>query len=192
MAHALHNMQKVLCFGKRNMCIKMRNLQREQVLEYLKNGSFPDASLNSNVTFNQHGDVEGNYNILNFQYVNGRFRHVVIGNWSGVENTDGTIQGKINVDESQISWGGGESKTPESYCSKTCPSNQITVPEIANARCCWRCESCSSNDIIVNNTCYTCSQGSIPHMWILLPASCSQLFIRFGPTLPPKSSQSLC
>ena len=123
MAHALHNMQRVLCFGKRNMCIKMRNLQREQVLEYLKNVSFPDASFNSNVTFNQHGDVEGNYNVLNFQYVNGRFRHVVIGNWSGVENTDGTIQGKINVDESQISWGGKKRKTPESYCSKTCPWN---------------------------------------------------------------------
>lgn len=164
MAHALQNMKKMLCFGERNICIKMRNLQREQVLKYLKNVSFPDASLNSNVTFNQDGDVEGNYNILNFQYVNGRFRHVVIGNWSGVVDTDGTIQGKINVDESQISWGDRKRKTPESYCSKTCPSNQITVPEIANARCCWRCESCSSNDIIVNNTCYICSQGSIPHV----------------------------
>ena len=164
MAHALHNMQKVLCSGERNMCLKMKNLKREQVLEYLKNVSFPDASLNSTVTFNQNGDVEGNYNILNFQYVNGRFRHVVIGNWSGVLNTDGTIQGQINVDESQISWGGGKRKTPDSYCSKTCPLNKITVPEIANARCCWRCESCSFNDIIVNNTCYTCSQGSIPHV----------------------------
>ena len=162
MAHALHNMQKELCFGKRNLCLKMKNLKGQQVLKYLKNVFFPDTALNSNVTFNPNGDVEGIYNILTFQNIKGRFRHVVIGNWSGALNKDGTIQGHIYVDKHKISWSGGNLKTPESYCSKNCPLNQITVTESMNARCCWRCESCSLREVIRNNTCSPCSLGSVP------------------------------
>ena len=162
MAHALHNMQKLLCLGKPPLCTELRNIDRELVLEYLKNVSFPDASLNFNVTFNQNGDVDGNYNVLNFKKVEGKFRHVIIGNWSGALNKDGTIQGQINLEKNQILWSGGLLETPQSYCSKTCPIKQITIPELANPSCCWRCESCSSNNIIINNTCTMCSQGSIP------------------------------
>ena len=162
MAHALHNMRKVLCSGQRNLCINMKNFKREQFLEYLKNVSFPDASVNFNVTFDQNGDVKGNYNILNFQKVQGRFRHVVIGNWSGVANATGAIQGHINVDEREILWSGGRRQKPESYCSKACPLKEITVPEFVNARCCWRCESCSYNNVIKNNRCFPCSHGSKP------------------------------
>ena len=162
MVHALHNMQKVLCAGKAHPCTEMKNLKREQLLQYLRNVSFPDASLNFNVTFNQNGDVDGNYNVLNFKKVDGSYRHVVIGNWSGELNTNGNIQGQINLDENQIFWSGGKDKTPQSYCSNPCRIKQITIPELSNPRCCWRCESCSSNDVIINNTCTSCSQGSIP------------------------------
>lgn len=162
MAYALHNMQKVLCPGKPQMCIQMKHLQREELLEYLKNVSFPDASLDFNVTFNQNGDVDGNYNVLNFKKIDRRYRHAVIGNWSGELNTYGNIEGQITLDEGQISWSGGKMNTPQSYCSNPCPVKQITIPELANARCCWRCQNCSSNNIITNNTCTRCIQGSIP------------------------------
>ena len=163
MAHALSNMQKALCSaGMPHLCMEMQNLKREQFLEYLKNVSFPDAALNFNLSFNPNGDVDGNYNVLNFKKVQGRFRHAVIGNWSGALNLDGTIQGQINLDGGQVLWSGGNVKTPQSYCSKTCLSKQITVPELVNARCCWRCESCGYNNVIINNTCSLCNQGSIP------------------------------
>ena len=162
MVHALHNMQKVLCAGKAYLCTEMKNLKREQLLQYLRNVSFPDASLNFNVTFNQNGDVDGNYNVLNFKKVDGSYRHVVIGNWSGELNPNGNIQGQIKLDENQIFWSGGKGKTPQSYCSNPCAIKKITIPELSNPGCCWRCESCSSNDVIINNTCSLCNQGSIP------------------------------
>ena len=165
MAHALNNMHKVLCGSqKHTLCPEMKNLKRETFLNYLKNVSFPDASLNFNVTFNQNGDVDGNYNILNFRKVEGKFRHTIIGNWSGALDMDGNIKGHINLDEGQILWSGGIIKTPQSYCSKTCPLKQITVPELVNAHCCWRCESCKSNNVVINNTCFLCSKGSIPDL----------------------------
>ncbi|XP_068709897.1 metabotropic glutamate receptor 3-like isoform X1 [Montipora foliosa] len=165
MAHALNNMQKVLCPGKSQMCTQMKNVKREQVLEYLKKVTFPDASLDVNVTFNKNGDVDGKYELLNFKLVNGRYQHVLIGNWSGALNNDSNIQGQINLDKSEIVWIGKQTKTPQSYCSSPCNLKQITIPELANPRCCWRCESCSSvNHIIVNNTCRMCSQGSVPNL----------------------------
>lgn len=162
MAHALNNMHEVLCPGQRTLCSEMKNLKREHFLEFLKNVTFPDASLNFNVTFNQNGDVDGNYNVLNFKNVSGKHRHVIIGNWSGALNSDGNIEGKIILDRDEISWGGERIETPESYCSKNCPIKQITIPEITNARCCWRCEGCGSNKVIMNNTCLSCSKGSVP------------------------------
>lgn len=162
MAHALNNMQKVLCPGKAKMCSEMRNLKREQFLEFLKNVSFPDASLDFNVTFNEKGDVDGKYNFLNFKTVNGKYQHVVIGNWSGALNGDGKIRGQIKLDENEIVWSRKLSETPQAYCSRTCPIKEIAIPELTNALCCWRCESCASDNIIVNNTCRLCSQGSVP------------------------------
>lgn len=162
MAHALNNMHKALCSGQRYLCTEMKNLKREEFLKFLKNVSFPDASLKINVTFNQNGDVDGNYNVLNFKRVDGKHRHVIIGNWSGELNADGNIEGKIQLNTSEISWGGGKLLTPESYCSKNCPMKHITIPEITNARCCWRCESCSSNHVIINNTCSSCGKGKLP------------------------------
>ncbi|PFX29218.1 Metabotropic glutamate receptor 8 [Stylophora pistillata] len=162
MAHALNNMHLTLCAGQRGLCSDMQNLKREQFLNFLKNVSFPDASLDFNVTFNQNGDVDGNYNVLNFKKVEGRHRHVIIGNWSGALNEDGNIQGNIRLDDDEIVWGGGKTTTPLSYCSKACPARKITIPEITNARCCWRCKGCRSNDIIMNNTCSLCGKGKIP------------------------------
>ena len=162
MAHALNNMHKALCAGQRNLCGNMKDLKREQFLKFLKNVSFPDASLDFNVTFNENGDVDGNYNVLNFKKVDGKHRHVIVGNWSGALNSNGHIEGKIRLKEGEISWGGGKMQTPLSYCSKNCPTKQITIPEITNARCCWRCEGCSSNNIITNNTCLSCGQGKVP------------------------------
>lgn len=162
MAHALNNMQKVLCPGKSKMCSEMKNLKREQFLEFLKNVSFPDASLDFNVTFNENGDVDGKYNLLNFKTVNGKYQHAVIGNWSGALNGDGKIQGQIKLDKNEIVWSGQLGETPQAYCSRQCPIKEIAIPELTNARCCWRCESCAPDNIIVNNTCKLCSQGSVP------------------------------
>lgn len=174
--HALNNMHRELCSGKSGLCEEMKHLKREKFLIYLKNVTFQDASLSSKVTFNQNGDVDGDYNILNFKKVKEKFRHVVVGNWSGALSKDGNIKGHINLDERQILWGVGKIKTPQSYCSKLCSSKQITVPELVNARCCWRCESCQSKDIIRNNTCSVCSQGSIPNQNLTV---CVQLPVIF-------------
>lgn len=162
MAHALNNMQKVLCPGKSKMCSEMKNLKREQFLEFLKNVSFPDASLDFNVTFNENGDVDGRYNLLNFKTVKGKYQHVVIGNWSGALSSDGKIQGQIKLDKNEILWSRHQNEIPQAYCSRPCPVKKIAIPELTNARCCWRCESCASDNVIVNNTCRLCSQGSVP------------------------------
>lgn len=39
--------------------------------------------------------MDGNYNVLNFKRVDGKYWYVIIGNWSGELNVDGNIEGKI-------------------------------------------------------------------------------------------------
>ena len=162
-ANALNNMHKVLCAGASGLCESMRKLKREQVLEYLKNVSFPDASLNSTVSFNKNGDVDGKYNILNFKRVDHKHHYVKIGKWIGaLDGTIDNIVGRLELNDTAISWGGGRLTTPESFCSERCRANQTTVPEITNPGCCWRCVGCQGDEIIVNNTCSSCKPGYVP------------------------------
>ena len=54
MAHALHNLQQVYCPGVLGMCDRMRSeFQRNDLLSFLRNVTFPDASLNFSIRFNQ-------------------------------------------------------------------------------------------------------------------------------------------
>ena len=161
MAHALNDMHTELCSGG-GMCARMQELKREDVLRYLKNVSFPDVSLNFTVRFNRNGEVDGNYSVLNFQKVGAEYRHVKVGSWGGVLMADEIIEGGLVINQSEITWTGGDTKVPQSYCSKSCAAKQIKIPELTNPRCCWRCDDCESKEIITNGSCQRCPQGYQP------------------------------
>jgi hypothetical protein len=56
-AHALHKMQKELCGGMIGVCPEMAKFKRTRLLEYLKNVSFWDSSVNATIKFDKNYEV---------------------------------------------------------------------------------------------------------------------------------------
>lgn len=162
-AHALDDMHKNVCPGEIGLCPDMQKIKGEDMLRYLKNTTFPDASYDITVRFNKNQEVDGNYTVRNFRKINGRYRAVQVGTWDGVLTRDQRIEGSLVIDESSIVWGGiGRDGKPYSYCSNTCSNNQRQIRETANPLCCWRCEECGAHGIVINNSCQSCLQGYRP------------------------------
>ena len=167
MAHALNDMHTAMCSGSNGkLCARMKEMNRDEFLEYLKNASFPDVSLNFTVRFNRNGEVDGNYSILNFQKAGPEYHHVKVGAWGGVLQVDDSIDGDLSL-EGDLKWYGGESRAPKAYCSKPCAAKQIKVPQLTNPRCCWRCSTCKPSEIALNNSCHKCPQGFRPDASLL-------------------------
>ncbi|EDO47627.1 predicted protein [Nematostella vectensis] len=161
-AHALHNMYTNLCPKQSGMCDEFRNLKRENYLKFLRNVTFPDAASNVTVRFNRNGEVDGNYSIVNFRKVDGKYTYLKVGSWGGVLKPDDSIEGDATIDESRISWKPRWNIAPDSYCSSPCSIRQITAPAIANPTCCWQCVDCKHKQYISNDTCLSCPDGHTP------------------------------
>lgn len=164
MAYALHNMHRNLCPNSRGLCERMRPMPRTLLREYLKNVSFPDSSFQWPIRFNKNNEVEGNYTVLNFRSSGkGLYSYCPIGTWMGKMKTNGDIFGRFKLNLSNIRWFNGNTTAPSSVCSLDCNDESVKLPRPGPARmCCWDCETCDKNDVIVNNTCQTCVEGFVP------------------------------
>lgn len=74
----------------------------------------------------------------------------------------------------EILWGGGKFFILELYCSKNCLMKYIIILEIINVCCCWWCESCSFNYVIINNMCFLCGKGKLLDVNFI---KCFKLFV---------------
>lgn len=164
MAHALDDMQRYLCTGQNGICERMKNrLKATSLINYLKNVTFPDAAFNSTVRFNENQEINGAYSILNFQQrKDGKWAYITVGSWRSLRNSSEERKGELNINDSLVSWGNAKKRPPKSFCSEPCVLRQIRKHKTINTRCCWDCEHCGSNEVIVNNTCRACNLGYKP------------------------------
>ena len=178
MAYALDNMHRSLCPKSHGLCPNMRELKGNIFLEFLKNVTFPDAALKEPVKFNRNGEVNGHYNILNFmRKPDGSYQHVIIGSWKGVLSEDGAVIGNLSMfKEKQAYFGLSATGTPASYCSKPCKLGQVKIQDNVNPRCCWFCENCKKNEIILNGVCHACQAGLKPDKNL---SRCGELPVRY-------------
>ena len=184
MAHALHNLQQHYCPGLNGICVNMtKTFQREKLLTFLRNVTFADSALNFTIRFNQNQEIDGVYDIKNFQNVNdGVWKYNNVGTWQGQLFPDNTIQGMLKVNNSLLRWGRHKAHPPTSFCSKPCNESQIHKPRKREPKCCWDCVNCKNNEIIKNGTCQSCPVGYSPSENLVV---CTKL-----PVLYPKWSST--
>ena len=166
MAHALDDMQRDLCKGQTGICERMKNrLKETSIIDNLKNVTFPDAAFNSSIKFNENQEIDGAYSIINFQQrKTGEWEYINVGSWRSLRNSSEEKKGELNIDDSLVSWGNARKHPPKSYCSQPCAARQLRKHKTVNPQCCWDCEHCESNEVIVNNTCRACSLGYKPEV----------------------------
>ncbi|XP_028391565.1 metabotropic glutamate receptor 8-like [Dendronephthya gigantea] len=161
-AFALDSLQKELCPNQTGVCPNMARFDRTRLLGHLKNVTFWDPLVNTTVKFDKNYEVCGMYDITNFRKQDGVGKYVRVGAWDG-EIVDGQIISKF-VLKKNIMWLKGESKKPASYCSENCLSDQPKLPRHTfDFKCCWKCETCSKLQIVVNNSCKDGPEGWVPN-----------------------------
>lgn len=184
MAHALHNLQQHYCPGVNGICVNMtKTFQREKLLTFLRNVTFPDSALNFSIRFNQNQEINGVYDIKNFQNEDGGvWKYNNVGTRQGQLFPNNTIQGMLEVNNSLLRWGRHKAHPPKSFCSMPCNESQIHKPRKRDPKCCWDCINCKDNDIIKNDTCQSCPVGYSPSENLVV---CTKL-----PVLYPKWSST--
>ena len=131
----------------------LRCTDGERLLRYLRNISF--NGYNGRIEFDKNGDILGQYEVLNFQYKEGKYDTEQIALWK--VDTE-----KLSVNESKIRWGRNHSQTvPISRCGNKCAKGQIY--SYFKGTCCWECRTCRVNEITRNSTkCEDCPQFDWP------------------------------
>ncbi|XP_046852108.1 metabotropic glutamate receptor 4-like isoform X1 [Xenia sp. Carnegie-2017] len=161
MANGLNALHQQKCLGKPGLCDEMRPIDRTLLLQFLRNVTYVDAAFHFPVSFNAQQEVDGNYTIYNFRW-NGQssYEYDQVGSWVSKLDSNGNIVGNLLLDESKIRWPNGNLSQPLSTCRPKCARNQIIT--LREGKCCHRCDTCGTNDIVVNNTCKTCAETHVP------------------------------
>ncbi|XP_029472928.1 metabotropic glutamate receptor 3 isoform X1 [Rhinatrema bivittatum] len=156
MAHALHNMQRMLCQNTTKLCDAMKTLDGKKLYQdYLLKVNFtapfnPPHNANSMVKFDTYGDGIGRYNVFNFQYSGGRHSYLRVGRWAET----------LSLDIDQIQW--STSSIPTSQCSDPCAPNEMKSIQPGDV-CCWMCIPCEHYEYLADEfTCRDCGPGRWP------------------------------
>ena len=158
-AHAIHNMMEDSCPLANNNTPCSNILKKrfaryvidgELLRGYLKNVSF-NASSSHDVHFDEWGDVDGEYTIVNMDTVS-TFRHV--GKWNSLDMLQ--ICGSIR-------WSNKNNEVPVSICSLPCDVGHHPVLVPQRTHCCWTCDQCIGANTVSNGTmCIECPTGMSP------------------------------
>eukprot|EP00794_Sanderia_malayensis_P011782 gene11782-13002_t len=121
----------------------------KNVILYLQQGDNTSVcqNLTNSVSFNKQGYFYRGMRILNFNGVS----YNSIGDWSFDKSAD---IGSLNISVENITWMG--QKMPTSLCSLPCNRDEIQLSDLTRPSCCFTCEKCSPNSIVLNNTCNSC------------------------------------
>ena len=143
----------------------MKKFERSDLLQHLKNVSFPDATLKETIKFDENLEVSAMYDIWNVQNHQGTHSFVRVGRWRG-ERIRGTIDGRLEIDTNRIQWRRDSPAAPPSFCSSACKRTEIRVPlRKRSFQCCWRCTECGPLQIVnENNTCESGPEGWVPNV----------------------------
>ena len=147
-AHALHNFLMENCelpvqwFSNNRTCLNQsRKLDGSSLLEYIQKSNFTSPTGNR-IVFDNEGNVEGLYEVLNYQYTDSNFKFQSMGVWNGSIIASGQELLQLNpIIPFQFGMEDGKFLTvaPESHCTKCNLGNiQREVP----SSCCGLCEPC--------------------------------------------------
>ena len=152
-AIALDNYLKSNCPSE-SVCV-IDDVDSDTLLDYLRNVSYIGQS--GHVRFDDNGDPLGKYVIKNLQFVDGTYEFVQIGVWNSHNSSS-----RWTIEENSIQFPDGSNKIPTATCKAQCPPRSYSVP--LEMKCCWGCQICSPNEIIVNSTfCKACPRAHWPN-----------------------------
>ncbi|XP_062537506.1 metabotropic glutamate receptor 1-like isoform X2 [Armigeres subalbatus] len=153
MARALEALQRDLCGqNSSGICAAMYPFNGTQFFNYLMNVSFSHEG--DIVEFDNRGDPPGRYDIMNYQFLNGSYDYVPVGEWN-----NGSL---IFTQSLQPSPAG----PVESVCSRPCPPGSYKNLQTGGQekQCCWVCVPCERHQILYNEThCRNCDAGHWPN-----------------------------
>ncbi|GLD68822.1 metabotropic glutamate receptor 3-like protein [Lates japonicus] len=155
MAHALHNMQRSLCFNTTKLCDSMkaldgRRLYRDYILNVSFTAPFSPPGSETVVKFDSQGDGVGRYNIFSYQRSGDRYGYVPVGEWAE----------SLSLSSDLIHW--PREAVPTSQCSDPCERNEMKKMQ-AGEYCCWICTACEPHEYLADEfTCSPCVPGQWP------------------------------
>ena len=112
------------------------------------------CKLPDSIAVNKQGFNYKDFLILNF---NGSMYNEV-GKWT-YDVTSG--KGSLNLSREDMVW--SNDVMPESTCYKPCPNGFVKDRGSTGNICCFTCSKCGKNDIVSNDTCFTCPLYEIPN-----------------------------
>ncbi|XP_071216122.1 vomeronasal type-2 receptor 1 [Salvelinus alpinus] len=145
-AHALHNME--ICepgLGpfNNNSCADITKFEPWQLMYYLKNVWFQVPHTEEPLFF-QDGDVDGYYDIINWQVKgDGEISYVTIGQFNSTAAPDAMM----TINNASIVWNNDELETPRSVCSESCQPGTRKGIRQGEPVCCFDCIPCADGEI---------------------------------------------
>ncbi|KAF7663134.1 hypothetical protein LDENG_00217980 [Lucifuga dentata] len=161
-AHALHNLEH--CepgqgpFNK-NSCAEITKFEPWQLMYYLKNVHFKVPHTGEEIYF-EDGDVEGFYDIINWQFNSeGEISYVIVGNYNGTE----TPEARMTIHNKSIIWNNDELEPPRSVCNENCKPGTRKGIRQGEPVCCFDCIPCADGEISNKINARECIQCSVDY-----------------------------
>uniref|UniRef100_A0A3Q3VSD9 G-protein coupled receptors family 3 profile domain-containing protein n=1 Tax=Mola mola TaxID=94237 RepID=A0A3Q3VSD9_MOLML len=145
-AHALHNLEH--CkegqgpFNGKD-CADITDFEPWQLMYYLKNVRFKVPHTDEEIYFDK-GDVEGFYEIINWQFSsNGEISYVIVGHYNG----SAAPEDRMNILNDSIVWNSEVLEPPRSVCSENCQPGTRKGIRQGEPVCCFDCIPCADGEI---------------------------------------------
>ena len=124
----------------------------KDIVTFLSNENTSCPELPHSVSMNQYGYYDRNIEIMNFDGE----QYKPIGEWSYNQSIQKGHLSMMSLNS--IVW--NEQNTPKSFCYVPCKIGEIK--SFKRDDCCFFCQKCKENEIVVNNTCITCDGLEMP------------------------------
>ncbi|KAM3932363.1 vomeronasal type-2 receptor 1-like [Leptodactylus fuscus] len=145
-AQALHDLD--VCVPRNGpfpgaSCANLLDFEPWQLMYYLKSTKF-NLKTGEYISFDENGDVDGYYDILNWQWHNNeslaftKIGHFMTNKGSFVE---------LKIDNSSIFWNTPNGQPPVSVCSNSCTPGSRKGIRQGEPVCCFDCISCADGEI---------------------------------------------
>ncbi|KAK7905207.1 hypothetical protein WMY93_017814 [Mugilogobius chulae] len=162
-AHALHSLLQ--CKNKLNpttgkACVSKSEVQPKDLVEHLYHVNFTTSN-GETVFFDKNGDAASRYDLVNWQISeNGSVEIVSI----GLYDTSLPKGVNLQVSESRIKWGGGNTKVVRSVCREPCPPGTRKAINKNRPVCCFDCFECPEGTISNQTDSVDCIECA-PELW---------------------------
>ena len=134
LAYTLDKLYSRYCPDRKGACEKFLSVSGEDVLQVLRNITFPGVF--GNTKFDENGSTVRNYEVRQFTGRN----YTLVGIWNS----------SLTMFNEKVS----ELNNAKSYCSMPCKPGQIRIPKAKGPTCCYSCQSCGPYQYVTRK--YSC------------------------------------